>query len=315
MHSGVLNILVLFLGLAHHLACSPAGPRDQAATKALVQGSNLENLTSLLTSIPNDFRIELEIELPIRFPAEACFINIIAALTDTARGDFTGKMHLTNYRTPRFPQPLIKIHSPGKVGVERRYLVWGLFLVAFYLQPHSAFNMGFFSLQWKDEEVAGIGIAGTPRLDRPDSALRLPLPNSNVKVDVAFYGGPVDLGKGSVFMTIIASLLEAAPQAGDDRIYETVINYLNNEPAVFVLTPTPVARGTRGPFFTNELLIDTLSRTAEFYAAANIYRQLELKVLVNDVMVAQGAFTRRGSLGSLGFLNTTNIQAKEMLIA
>ncbi|KAL9013396.1 MAG: hypothetical protein Q9173_001903, partial [Seirophora scorigena] len=266
---------------------------------------NFAKLTRPFTSIPPQFHIEPDLELPIKFPPEACFTNIIAALGSIALGDITGKTHITNYRTTRFPQPLIKLTSPAQKDVTRQYIVWGLFLTAFYLHSHNAFNVGFFSLQWNGEEVAAIGIGGTPKLAGANGVLGAIPENDNIKVDFAFFGGTAEHGKGAVFMTIIASLLEAAPQAADDRIYQTVINYLNNEPAAFIANPTEASRGARGPYFSNRVLIDALARTADFYTASNTYRQLEMKIFVDDVMVAQGAFVRRTSLESLGFSNAT----------
>ncbi|KAI4236543.1 MAG: hypothetical protein LQ349_002470 [Xanthoria aureola] len=253
-----------------------------------------------------------ELELPIRFAPEACFLNIVAALGDVALHDFTGKVHITSYRTTRFPEPFIRMNSPGLKDVDTKFMVWGLFLMAFYIHTHDAFQMGFFSLQWKGEEVAGLGIAGTPKL--ADTAGVTPL-NAGVRVGFAFFGGPLVLGKGSVFMTIIMSLQEAAPQGATDTIHETVINYLPNEPTAFIVTPTRRARRSRGPYFTNAVLIDALSRTAEFYAASNIYRQLELNISVGDVKVAQAAFVQRRNLGSLNLLNATDLHEHDLQTA
>ncbi|KAI4270321.1 MAG: hypothetical protein LQ337_006748 [Flavoplaca oasis] len=226
--------------------------------------------------------------------------------------EFTGKMGLMSYRTTRFPQPVIRMNSPGLVDVERRFMIWGLFLVAYYVNRFNAFNISFFSLQWKGKEVAGIGIAGTPRIAGQSFALEVPSSNEEIKIDFAFFGAPLDLGKGSVYMTILASILEAAPQDTNTNIYQTVINYVNDEPAIFIMTPTAVARSARGPYFTNELLIDTLARTAEFYAATKMYRQLGLNISVGGIMVAQGVLGARRNVGSLPFLNSTEVQAQQL---
>ncbi|KAL8960962.1 MAG: hypothetical protein Q9193_002415 [Seirophora villosa] len=278
---------------------------DQDTTNPLVHAADLAKPTRPFAAIPPQFQIKPHRGLPIKFPPEACFTNMIATLASIAVGDFTGKMHMNSYRSRRFPQPLIKLTSPAQKDVTRQYIVWGFFLTAFYLQSHNAFNVGLFSLQWNGEEVAAIGIGGTPKLAGPLGVLGTTPPNKNIKVDYAFFGGTAELDKGAVFMTIIASLLEVAPQGANDKIHETIINYLNNEPAAFIVTPTEASRGARGPSFSNAVLIDVLVQTADHYAASNTYRQLELKIFVDDVMVAQGAFVRRTSLGSLGFSNAT----------
>ncbi|KAL8958759.1 MAG: hypothetical protein Q9183_005774, partial [Haloplaca sp. 2 TL-2023] len=273
---------------------------------------NLSNITTHLGAIPPEFQVVRDTQLPIRLPAEACFLNIIAAIGSIALEDFAGKTAPASYRTTRFPQPLIRINSPGLVDVERRFVVWGLFLVAYYINRYDAFNISFFSLQWKGQEVAGIGIAGSPRAPGQRLALEMPASNDEVKVDFAFFGGPLDLGKGSVFMTIIASILEAAPQEKESTIYQTVINYLNDESAIFIVTPTKIAKSPTGPHLTNKVLLDILARAAEFYAMSNIYRQLELNISVDGVMVAQGALVQRRNLFFLPFLNVTDTQAQEL---
>ncbi|KAL8757240.1 MAG: hypothetical protein Q9184_004268, partial [Pyrenodesmia sp. 2 TL-2023] len=234
------TLLVLLLGLTHNIACGPAIVRNQATSKSSVHASNLANLANSVVSIPQDFHIESELVLPFQYPLEACFTNIIAALDDVALGDFTGNMPNRNYRTTRFVQPIIKIHSNSKY-IKRQFVVWGSFLTAFYIHSHNVCHMGFFTLNWKGNEVAGIGIT-SPRDAGQDPAVEASPSNDKVKINFAFFGRAQELGMGSVFMTIISSLMEAAPQATDDRIHETLINYLNNEPATFIVTPTKAAR-------------------------------------------------------------------------
>ncbi|KAI4192852.1 MAG: hypothetical protein LQ346_004118 [Caloplaca aetnensis] len=322
MHSRLLGRLILLLGSVHKIGCSPTTVRTPAAVPhALAHGSNpAANLTHLLASIPPDFNIEHELYLPFSYPLEACFTNLVAVLGDVALGDFAGNMANTYYRTARFAQPVIKINSPSTRNIPRRYVVWGTFLTAFYLHKHNACHMGFFVLQWKDQEVAGIGITSSRPAAGQNDAVRMPPPasnndNENVKIDIAFFGGPKELGAGAVYMTIIASMMEAAPQASSDRIHETVINYLPNEPATFIVTPTAAARADTGPSFTNAMLIDLLARAADFYAEKGIYRQLGLNASIGGVVVAQAAFARRENLGALGWFNGTEVREQAGSIA
>ena len=312
MHRSMTGVMIALVALMYHGSCDPADPRGSIAIQPLNHADSLANITNLLGAIPHEFQVVPDMELPIRFPAEACFVNIIAAIGSIALYDFTGKMAPASYRTTRFSRPLIRMNSPGRVDVERRFMVWGLFLVAYYINRYDAFNISFFSLQWRGQEVAGVGIAGSPRVSGQRLALENPASNDEIKIDFAFFGGPLDLGKGSVFMTIITSILEAAPQDTNSIIHQTVINYLNGESAILILTPTAIARSARGPHFTNEVLIDILARTAEFYAANNVYRQLELNISVSGVMVVQGAFVEKRNIASLPFLNITESQAQEI---
>lgn len=315
MNERLLAPVVLLLGLAHSIGCGPAIVRNQATSKSLLHASRLANLTNSVASIPHDFHCEPELALPFQYPLEACFTNIIAVLNDVALGDFTGNMPNRNYRTTRFDQPLIKIHSPGSKDIRRQFVVWGSFLTAFYIHSHKVCHMGFFTLYWKRNEVAGIGITSSRDAGGQDPAVETPPSNDGFKVNFAFFGGAQELGKGAVFMTIISSLMEVAPQATDDRIHETLINFLKNEPAAFIVTPTKAARDVRGPYFTNRMLIAALAQAANFYARNNNYIQAALNVSIDGVMVAQGAIVRRENLRSLGFLNVTEVQEQALSIA
>lgn len=304
MYVRLSNLLVILLGLAKLPACSSATAAaiDYPTSRPLVHASSLLNGTEMTASIPTDFRIELELELTFRFPPEACFTNIIAALGSNALRDFNGKMPISNVRTTRFPEPVIKMTAPRVMELARRYMIWGLFLVAFYVHSHDACKMSFYNFQWKGVEVAGIGIAGTPSKGVAQSGtIGMPPSNPVIHLDFAFYGGSLELGKGAVFMTIITSLLEAAPQSASDRIYQPIINYLQNEPAAFIINPTERARSARSPYFTNEMLIDSLVRATDFYVENDIYRQLEMNISIDGVLVAQGAILQRNNLGLLGF--------------
>ncbi|KAL8951245.1 MAG: hypothetical protein Q9222_002773 [Ikaeria aurantiellina] len=256
----------------------------------------MTDLTGLLTSIPSDFNIKPHNPLAISFAPEACFTNIVAGLGDVAIGEFTRRMAVINYRTTRFPQPLIKIGSPDSVYVARNYVVWGLFLSAFYLYSHNAFHLMSFGLEWKGVEVGAIFIGSQRSAGTSDTAVKPAPGNADLKVDFAFFGGAQELGKSAVFMVMIASIMEAAPQAAGDAIHETVINILNDNPVAFIATPTRAARGSRGPFFTNLLLIDSLARSAEFFVASGSYRQMEMNISIDGVQVAQAAFVQRRNL-------------------
>ncbi|KAL8845834.1 MAG: hypothetical protein Q9221_009031 [Calogaya cf. arnoldii] len=233
-----------------------------------------------------------------------------AALGLIALEDFTSKMPNSNYRTTLFKQPLIKVTSPDLQDIPRQFVVWGLFLSAFYVHRAEVCHMGFFSLQWKGKRVAGVGITSPTNKDTVEASQS----NDAVQVHLAFFGGPQEFGKGTVFMTIMESLMETAPQGIDDIIYKTLINYLNNEPVAVIVTPTKEARDPKGPFFTNRMLVDMLVKATDFYAGNNVYRQLEVNVTVDGVLVAQGAFAHRKNLGSLGFLDITEVQKQELSI-
>ncbi|KAI4178996.1 MAG: hypothetical protein L6R41_008094, partial [Letrouitia leprolyta] len=302
------NLVIIVLGMVHYVTLSSAVAPKKVKPEMLAYTSSIVNRTDSITSIPPDFEMDHDLELPYGFRPEACFTNIIAALAANALRDFEGTMPITNIRTTRFPEPLVKMTSPGHKDIKRQFIVWGLFQVAFFLHAHNSFNMGFFSFHYKSKEVADIGLGGTPTMVSSrgmssSGALAAIPPNEELSVDFAFYGP--ELGKGAVFMTIITSLLEAAPQTATAGIYQPIINYLQNEPAAFVVNPTEKSKSARGPSFTNEMLIDSLVRASDFFVEKNVYRQLEMNISFDGVLLAQGAILRRSNLGFLGPLNAT----------
>ncbi|KAL8707413.1 MAG: hypothetical protein Q9220_007558 [cf. Caloplaca sp. 1 TL-2023] len=273
---------------------------DLAVSGLLPNPIHSTNFTDRLASIPPDFNIELQIQQKSPVPPEACFTNIVAALLDVALGDFRANMEVATYRTTRFPTPIIKLGAPKhQEYVARRYIVWGLYLSALYLHLHNAFHLVFFSLQYKGVEVAGICI-GAPALagERNETAALTPAENVNIVLDFAYFGGTLELGRDSVFMIMIASLMEAAPSAESDLIYETIINYLHDEPAAFIATPTRAARSGKGQVFTNRMLLEALARSAEFYNSHGKWRQVEVNITAGGVMVAQAAFVQRSNLAA-----------------
>ncbi|KAL8655770.1 MAG: hypothetical protein Q9226_002914 [Calogaya cf. arnoldii] len=252
------------------------------------------NLTNLLTSIPSDFSVELQFELPVPYLEEACFVNLIAGLHAAANGDFTGNMPIGTYRTTRFASPLLKINTPSQVDIPRKYVAWGLFLTASFFHAHEEFHLAFFGLRWQGEAVGGIGIGGPLSIGKITSSLTTSPSNYNFKISHAYFGAQV-IRKGSVFITIASAFLEAAPPPLGTRIQTTWINYVNNEPCAFILTPSEAARTTAGPFFMNKDLIDVLAKATDYFAGENVYRQMELNISVAGVMVAQAAFVHRSN--------------------
>ncbi|KAL8801129.1 MAG: hypothetical protein Q9182_004681 [Xanthomendoza sp. 2 TL-2023] len=255
----------------------------------------LLSTTSLVTSIPKDFTIKREFALPLRFSHESCYINIIAALCDITALDFESKMHPKNYRTNRFPSPIIKIAMHGQPDAPRRYIIWGLFLIAFYLRSHEEFMLGYFALQWQGDEIAGVGLGATD--PRAESITTPSWPVGSLtagrQLGVAFeYFGSKDFGPDAVYLTIIAALTKAAPSDLKDRITETWISFLNNEACILVLVPTPAAR-TSASQFLYEDLSGILAKTSDYFADHRRYSPLSMNITVNGVEVAKATLTSR----------------------
>ncbi|KAL8898393.1 MAG: hypothetical protein Q9207_006727 [Kuettlingeria erythrocarpa] len=287
---------IICFGWAHFVSSAPITPSDADLS---ILPPRLTTPTHLLKSIPGDFNIERQFELPIPYLPEACFVNIIAALRDAASGDFAGSMPVANYRTTRFLQPLVKISSPNQADIERKYLVWGLFLTAYYIRLDGGFHFSLFSLRSGGEEVGIVGIGG-PRVAggvyNSSLTTRPPSSNNDFTISRAYFGTQV-IRKAAVFMTIASALMEAAPPPLHTRMQSTWINYMQNEQCAFVITPSQMARSAAGPFFTNEDLIDVLTKATDYFAQDDVYRQMEMNVSVSGVVVAQAVFLHRSKPG------------------
>lgn len=261
------------------------------------------NGTTLGTSIPTDFTIDRRFGLPIRFSPEAGYFNIIAALCDISAGDFASTMHPSKYRTTRFRQPIISISTRGDGDVPRRYIVWGLFLTAFYLRANQRFSLAFFVLEWNGKEVAGLGIGGRSlrkrerALTTTSSASSL-LPLSPLKdvrelrIAYEYNAGAESFEQGAVYMTVIGALTTAAPFDLYARITETWISFLNDEPCVFIVVPSQAAR-TAPPYFIYEDLNLILAKTSDFLADHARYSPLSMNISIDGIEVAKAALTSK----------------------
>ncbi len=298
MHLLRIHILSIICFVeAYFVSCAPATPSDADLSRRPPKSTTPTKLTHLLTSIPTEFNIERQFELAIPYLPEACFVNIIAALRDAASGDFAGSMPIANYRTTRFLQPLVKISSPNMADIERKYLVWGLFLTAYYIRLDTGFHLSLFSLRWKGEEVGVVGIGGHRAAGgvNTSSLTTRPSPSNNdFRISRAYFGTQV-IRKAAVFMTIASALMEAAPPPLHTRMQSTWINYMQNEQCAFVIIPSETARSAAGPFFTNEDLIDVLTKSTDYFAGDDVYRQMEMNVSIAGVVVAQAVFLHRSN--------------------
>ena len=265
------------------------------------------------TTIPTQFTIDRRMALPLRFPPEAGYINIIAALYDVSSNKFKSKMHPTYYRTTRFESPVIKIETHGDLDVPRRYVVWGLFLMAFYLRANQRFSFAFFILKWEGKEVAGIGIgdriAGrTKKTFMGASSLSISSLKANrqLLIRYEYTAGAPKFEQGAAYLTIIGALTTAAPSAITARITETWISFLNDEPCVFIVVPSLAVR-TAPPYLLYEDLKLILAKTADFLVEHARYSPLTMNVSVDGVEVAKAALTNKfdGHGSALGAIART----------
>ncbi|KAI4180885.1 MAG: hypothetical protein L6R41_006961 [Letrouitia leprolyta] len=301
MHIPHFRLFPVLFGLLYTIFCSPI---NTPSTHSIANA----NLPSPFTLIPSDFQIRKYYDLPFRFPPEACYINMIAPLVDAAHGDFNSDIPATNYRSTQFRQPVISIMSHDDKPIPRKFVVWGIFLISYYLRTHDAFQTSLYILSWQGKDVGAIG---TGNGKSEGSVFPLGLPNtataaattvtttnpSNENIDIEYaYFGTRDLGKNAVFMTIISALQELAPQPKFAVIEKTWINFLKSEDCLFTVVPI----GTGAGVFTYSDLILTLSKTAAFFAAQGRYQQLAMNISAGGVQLAQAALVYRLGSGEVG---------------
>ncbi|KAL8815278.1 MAG: hypothetical protein Q9223_005565 [Gallowayella weberi] len=212
-------------------------------------------------------------------------------------------MRPVNYRTNRFPEPIIKIAIHGTPDAPRKYIIWGLFLVAFYLRSHKEFMLAYFAIQYQDDEIAGVGL-GAQEL-RTESITTPSWPAGSLtagrQLGVEFeYFGSKNFGPEAVYLTIIDALTKSAPSDFKTRITETWISFLNNEACIFIVVPTPAARtSSSSSTFMYEDLTAILAKSSDFFADHKRYSPLSINITVDGVEVAKATFTSR--FGAHGF--------------
>ena len=282
----------------------------EARLESLLSPTDAANVTVSVASIPSDFHVYRVAGVPIPWLPEACFINIIAVLHKAALGNFKGKEPIANYRTPRFPEPLIKIGVPQASSdlIPREFLVWGLFLTSFDLQLHNQFTLSFYDLMWKGKDVGGISVGKFPKAETEVQDLRT-LSNRGLSIDFEYYGDR-DIGKNAIFITIIGAMTTAAPPAAKTSIRETWVSYLKDQPCIFVIVPTAAARTASPRSLLYEDLIYILAISADHFAENNKYQALSMNISIDKVKVAQAAFSFRSEYGSISNGSAANASVR-----
>lgn len=289
-------LFLKYAGLALFTVWTPTIYGRPALHSNVTAANSSKFTTTLGALIPPDFTIDRQFAIPYSYSPESCYINIIAALCDLSAGNFKSKTRPANYRTTRFQQPLVKVASLGEVQIPRRYVIWGLFLTAFWLRANQRFTLSFFALEYRGEEVAGIGLGGQATGEEKHTAVSLlggDVPRNVRKLSVDFdFFGEMDFGKDAVYMTIIGAVTTTAPSDVNDRITDTWISFLKDEPCIVIVIPTPAAR-TAAPYLIYDDLNLLFAKMADFFADQGKYRPLSASIKVDGVEVANAALTSK----------------------
>ncbi|KAL9601641.1 MAG: hypothetical protein Q9219_002361 [cf. Caloplaca sp. 3 TL-2023] len=308
-----LQLLVFLVEYAPIIPCKASNPTDIPATlrPELIQPPDT---FTTIKGIPREFTIKKLSDRSPNFQPEACYINMLVALHDVARGDWTSKMAIASYRTTTFMEPLIEVHSPRQVDLFRAYIAWGLFLTTFYMNANNLYKLSSFSMMWEDKVIGGISIGGPAptsgilplTVDQtPTTTAPAAVSERFLRVTSAFFGTHV-FSKGNVYTTLATALLQAAPAPDTTRLKTTWISFLVDLDCAVVAIPAPAARGSEKSYFEVRDLLDVLVKSAEYFAMQDTYRQLSMNISVDRIMVAQVAIWHKGGAEFRSFMDGRN---------
>ncbi|KAL8769882.1 MAG: hypothetical protein Q9209_004320 [Squamulea sp. 1 TL-2023] len=275
----------------------------------------LPNPGSLAIPIPRSFVIVAQNIQANRYSREACFLSTINVLKEVAPGNFHGEMPRSIFKTQKFPNLVISLDSAFLSLIERRYVIWGLFLAIRYMIDFDAFQPILFSLRWENEEVGSIEYGppsvmsqqlehdfnqtkalgpGAASLSAPTdtttSVMVQPVSNRHLSIHFTYFGNPPpNIGKSNVFMTIISALVQAAiPDADFTVLYTFIVRLDGGNCALMVSSEAPSR--TTPPFLRYGDLIHALADAANFYLGNRLYTQLHMQLTIDGVLLASAVF-------------------------
>lgn len=309
------SLLVLLAACLHTVLSIPvtvyngnlsSGSLSRSSTNVAILPASVANLSVI--PIPEEFQIVPRITQPIKFRREACYLNTIHALKDIALGDFEGQMPPSSFSTKKFPQLIIQLNPTFLTTIQRKYVVWALFLAIQHMNEQDAFQPTVFSLKLGHEGLGRIeygtprpesrlleqsanhtGISGQPTMDvdgiqgRPASTVSTEVSNRLLSIHYRYFGKPPPyIGKNGVFMTVVGALTQAAIPAADADVRYMVLSRVAGEHCTLSATPTR----TTPPFLRFEDFIQSLANAADFYLANRIYTQLDMQLRIDGTTVA-----------------------------
>ncbi|KAL8791246.1 MAG: hypothetical protein Q9213_000203 [Squamulea squamosa] len=231
------------------------------------------------------------------YSQEACFLSTIHALKEIAPGNFNGEMQGSTFKTQKFPELVISLGSAFLSLIQR-----------------SAFHPILFSLRWENEAV-GIIEYGPPTImvqpeyeigqtralgqgpanfsapvNRTTSKIVLPESNRHLLIHFKYFGKPPpNIGKSSVFMTIISALAQAAVPDADSTVVYTFVAKLDGGNCALMVSSEAPSR-TTPPFLRYGDLIQALADAADFYLANRLYTQLHMQLSIDGILLASVVF-------------------------
>ncbi|KAL8835328.1 MAG: hypothetical protein Q9176_006980 [Flavoplaca citrina] len=257
-----------------------------------------------------------DISLPTPLSEDATFINIVHAIKDLAHGDILGQIPAQDFKTERYPDPLIRLTSPvGSETLKREHVIWGLHGAFLGMYGNLGFSVSHFTLLLDGVEVGGIGFGdpfrevqrrelGYRSLD-PDSEMSItkptipastPPPNNltslAARLTLSFTPFSRPIPKPDLFISIIWTLALAAVPASNQRIPHLWLP-IGQESNNCRYTVSATVR-TSTPWLQFFWVVEALSRTADWAVEMGLYRMVRGVLRVDGVEVGREMLVGKG---------------------
>ncbi|KAL8833662.1 MAG: hypothetical protein Q9170_004148 [Blastenia crenularia] len=268
------------------------------------------------------FEVVLQSRLPdVPLDEDAVFINTVEAMREIALGNYAGSMPLWRFTTATYPEVVIVLDTPLHINIPRTYAIWGLPNAFADMSRSHAFAVSSYNLFYDEEIVGTISFRyrrpivdkhanstavvskratdvpeyldqTTDDLERrsnapvPAEILQAPNPTNEPRLRVEFTYGAEPMHKEDMMLSIIYSLLLAAPPPSDAEVPTEHPFSTPNFSFHCVFVAWPIHR-TAPPFLMWFWLIDAIAEAAGYIVDQNEYRMLEMDILVDSVAVAK----------------------------
>ncbi|KAI4172572.1 MAG: hypothetical protein LQ346_008572 [Caloplaca aetnensis] len=289
MAMSLIELLIHFTLWTRLIFCSPTTV-DNRRTLSNKAGSDATNAalsvkTLSTVPVPEDFKVEPQTTQATRYPQEACYLNTVHALEEVALDDFGGPMPRFTFSSQTYPGLIITAIPPDNSEMmERRVVVWGLFLAVRHMAMQKAFQPTIFQLKWSNQDVGRIQYSSRGLISRPNGQQQRQQTSETDKISILerpgvskdsddqpiakspqgvsalddddhllihfrYFGHPPPrIGKADVLLTVLAALTQAAVPlaAADARTAFTAAVSVTGLHCTFILLSPAAAAGTSG---------------------------------------------------------------------
>ena len=327
MHRLLENAVLLFFVLSWSGSVTAVPLNTTSTSLDIFQIENSGQLSPAVGSVvPSSFQATQVQERGGLLHEGGCFNTAIRVLSGLAHLDFKqpiGKKEW-NWYGIAFGVTLSGT-PPGSTTIENRFMIWGIFVAVRDMVANSDFREAVYELKWSGNTVGVLGIYNTPHLDssgnvafrRMTQTLFSTLPTANDTMGAANTTSSTDLSAPAllnneleinfmreedprhppqqmnprmVFLTIISTLVFAAPHSSSDTI---IRSFTLTSPGDFVQVSVEGARRkplTRPPYFTYSRLCTALKTTSDVLLQTNYFKTFRIQMKLNSVEIGNLIF-------------------------